>query len=93
MKLYPFSVRKHAHDVEYRKNYVWCLMQDMETGYADWDEEAYEKMAALLDGLRDLLCAIYDSRDGKVAYLTGPQIALAKETVLWAAEQRHCLSA
>lgn len=88
MKLYPFSVKKHAHSIEFRKNRAWCEMQDMEAGEIPWDKDQYEKMAALLDELRDLHLAVFNSSDGRIAYLTGPQIRLAKETVLWAENER-----
>ena len=88
MKKYPFSVQKHAHDIEFRKNRIWCELHDMEMGETPWDEEVYDKGTELLEALRDLLLAILDSRDGRICYLTGPQIGLAKETVLWAAETR-----
>ena len=36
-KLYPFSVQKHAHDIEFRKNRVWNTLRDMESGEVPWD--------------------------------------------------------
>lgn len=85
---YPFSMQKHAHDIEFRKNRIFNEMHDMEMGEIPWDEEIYNKMEALLDKLKDLLDAVLNSRDGKVSFLTGPQIKLAKETVLWAENER-----
>ena len=90
MKLYPFSAHKHAHDIEFRKNRIANEVHDMEIGLTEWNDVWYERAQELLDNLRDLLSAVLGScRDGRIAYITGPQIALAKETVLWAAEQRR----
>jgi hypothetical protein len=88
LKLYPFSVQNHAHDIEFRKNRVWNEMNDMETGEVPWDDVKYEKMEALLEQLMDLHLAMFNSRDGRIVYLNGRQIGLAKETVLWAANER-----
>lgn len=89
MKLYPFSVQKHAHDIEFRRNRVFCQIHDEQCGETEMSEWDYQQLINLHDRLTDLLNAVlYNSRDGKVAYLTGPQIALAKETVAWASNTR-----
>lgn len=85
-KLYPFSVQKHAHDIEYRRNFVFCRMADSNTGVIS--EIHFNDLHKLHQDLTSLLLAVKDSRDGKVAYLTGKQIGLAKETVAWAANAR-----
>jgi len=87
-KLYPFSVQKHAHDIEFRKNRVFCEMRDIEMGEAEADEATYNQICDLYDALTDLLQAVMNSRDGRVAYLTGKQIGLAKECVAWASNTR-----
>lgn len=87
-KLYPFSVQKHAHDIEYRRSRAFCEMRDIESGEVEADEATYEYVVDLYDRLTDLLEAVMNSRDGRIAYLTGPQIGLAKETVLWASNRR-----
>ena len=87
-KLYPFSVQKHAHDIEFRRNRVKNEMYDMESGETEWNSEVYDKMEALEEALTELLLVVMDSRDGRVAWLTGKQIALTKETVAWARESR-----
>ena len=82
-KLYPFSVQKHAHDIEFRLNRVSNEMHDaLEEG------KEFEKFETLHDSLIDLLEAVLNSRDGRIAYLTGKQIGLAKETIAWASNAR-----
>ena len=88
-KLYPFSAEKHAHDIEFRKNRVANELHDLLNSEGTADGNQIDKMEALLNDLRNLLSVILGTcRDGKIAYLTGPQIALAKESVAWAAEAR-----
>ena len=87
-KKYPFSVQKHAHDIEFRKNRVWCFIRDMETGDAPWDDKMYDGLRAHLDDLEELLEAVLFGGDGRVAYLTGKQIGLAKDCVAWASGVR-----
>lgn len=87
-KLYPFSVQKHAHDIEYRKNRVWLTMRDMESGEIPWDDAQYDKLESELEALRDLYDAVIFGGNGRIAYLTGKQIGLAKECVAWASNSR-----
>ncbi|MBP3653186.1 MAG: hypothetical protein J6J78_08990 [Clostridia bacterium] len=88
MKKYPFSVRKHAHDIEFRINRVWLEMHDMESGEIEWDEATYDKLDKLHDDLLALRDSIMYNGDGYVAFLTGKEIGLAKETVAWASGTR-----
>lgn len=87
-KKYPFSVQKHAHDIEFRMNRCWNILRDMEMGDAPWDDAKYDSIDKLHDKLQSLLDSVMYNGDGRVAWLTGPEIALAKETVAWAQETR-----
>lgn len=87
-KLYPFSTAKHAHDIEYRYNRTHIEMREYEDGESDISFEEYTKLRKLSDNLADLLEAVLNSRDGRVCYLTGAQIGLAKECVAWAGTMR-----
>lgn len=89
MKLYPFSIQKNAHSVEYYYNHVKNTMYDMESGEIPMDSARYDRLSNFLESkLLPLYTAMFNSRDGKVTYLTGEQIALAKKIVAWASEQR-----
>ena len=96
-KMYPFSTRKHAHDIEFYRNHLYNTMCDMESGEIPMDTERYDRIYDLyygeLEELYDAVC--YNSRDGIVSYLTGKQIALAKQIVMWASEERasSCIKA
>ena len=87
-KLYPFSAQKHAHSIEFRRNRIYNEMRDMEAGEIPWDEAKYDAMNELHEQLTDLLSEVMFSGDGRVAWLTGKQIGLAKETVAWASDSR-----
>lgn len=88
IKLYPFSARKHAHDIEFRRNRVYNLLEDCATA-TEFNEEQYDYLEKLAGRLDELLNATLGTQDNNgIAWLTGKQHALAKETALWAAEQR-----
>ena len=87
-KKYPFSVQKHAHDIEFRKNRVWCYLREMETGDAPFDKKMYDGLQAHLEDLVELLDVVMYGGDGRVVYLTGKQIGLAKDCVAWASGVR-----
>ena len=89
MKTYPFSLQKHAHSIEFYYNHVKNTLADMESGEIPMDAARYNRLVGFLDSeLRPLYTAMFDSRDGRVVYLTGAQIGLAKKIVAWASERR-----
>ena len=88
-KKYPFSVEKHAHDIELYHSRLYNTMYEMEVGDIPMDRKKYDEMSDLYYGdLCELYEMMFNSRDGRVVYLTGKQIGLAKEIVAWAAEVR-----
>ena len=89
MKTYPFSIQKHAHSIEYYYNHVKNTLAGMEAGDIPMDRARYDRLADFLeDELLPLYTAMFDSRDGRVVYLTGRQIGLARKIVAWASERR-----
>ena len=89
MKKYPFSVRKHAHSIEFYRNHLYNVMRDMESGEIPMDGKRYDRICDFYDGeLSELYDMMFQSRDGYVVYLTGKQLGLAKEIVAWASERR-----
>ena len=87
-KRYPFSTAKHAHDIEFYANRISNIMCDMESGEIPFDKDRYNKLYDMkygpLQELRDQMCGAC----GRVIYLTGKQIALAKKIVIWASNTR-----
>lgn len=43
-KTYPFSVRKHAHDIEFYRNRLFNTMHDMEMGEIPMDTKRYDRI-------------------------------------------------
>lgn len=87
-KLYPFSQAKHAHDIEFRYNRVKNTMASFFDGEIKLSDEEFQELSNLEDALTELLEVVISSGNGKVVWLTGQQIGLAKECVLWATEIR-----
>lgn len=88
-KLYPFSMEKHAHDIELVRNRAKNRMYAMEGGEFPMDSKEYDFLEIQVKRLTELLLAVMDgSRDGRISYITGPQIGFAKEVVFMAAEIR-----
>ena len=88
-KLYPFSVQKHAHDIELYRNRLFNTMHDMESGEIPMDAARYDRIYDFYYGqLEELYNMMWATRDGRIVYLTGEQISLAKRIVFWASEQR-----
>lgn len=55
-KTYYFSVRKHAHDIEFYRNRLFNTMKDMESGEIPMDKKRYDRIYAMYNALqRDLL--------------------------------------
>ena len=96
MKTYPFSIQKNAHSIEYYYNHVKNTLSDMESGEIPMDAARYDRLDDFMEReLMPLYTAMFDSLDGRLVYLTGPQIALANKIVKWASEQRaaHLIAA
>ena len=88
-KTYPFSVAKHAHDIEFYRNRLFNTMCDMESGEIPMDTKRYDRIYDFYHGeLEELYEMMFASRDGRLTYLTGKQIGLAKKIVAWASETR-----
>lgn len=89
-KLYPFSIQKHAHDIEFYRNRLFNIMHDMESGEIPMDTKRYNRIMDMYEGaLEELYDAVrFSTRDGHIAWLTGAQISLAKRIVFWASNER-----
>lgn len=87
---YPFSVRKHQHDLEYFRN--WCF-NNRDNPHFSAEKQAhvescYETTTALLLTIQDNI----DRRTG-VSYLTGDEYAVAKSIIAWADGKRTAINA
>lgn len=90
---YPFSIDKHAHDIEFRISRTINVMNEVLNGDKAYNEAEFDALESLLDRLEILLeTALSSSRDGSVALLCGEDYKLAKECAVWAAEARESTS-
>ena len=90
-KMYPFSAKKHAHDIELVANRSFNLAYEARDR-KDWDEE--DRLIRIHDEAQEVLLAIQDGMQGwtGVTMLTGPMIGKAKQMVLAAAAIRDGLN-
>ena len=96
-KLYPFSTRKHAHDIEFYRNRLYNTMRGMESGEIPMDGKRYDRIYNMYNGELEALynAVCFNTNDGNISWLTGKQIALAKKIIIWASETRanSCIEA
>ena len=86
MKKYPFSLNRHAHDLEFRRNRAMNELYDkqMNNTLKDGEEERFQK---LIDDLAEILLTFPDGNN--VVWITGKQYGLARESVAWAEAMRR----
>jgi len=78
-KLYWFSTKQHAHDVEFRCNRVYNNICGMENK----GKKVPDSMYRLHDDLEAILCYMAGSCDRPVQ-LPGRLYAIARDSVAWA---------
>lgn len=91
-KLYPFSIQKHAHDIEFRYNRMCNVLSEMQTapefgGRTDYTHEEFDKLYDEIEEFREVYEAMFHGYSS-VAWLTGRQLSLAKDAVAWAHDTR-----
>ena len=86
MKKYPFSLNRHAHDLEFRRNRAMNELYDkqMNNTLKDGEEERFQK---LIDDLAEILLTFPDGNN--VVWITGKQYGLARDSVAWAEAMRR----
>lgn len=86
-KMYKFSAKKHAHDIELVSNRCYNLAHD---ALDKNDFEEYESLIKKHHEADEVLLAIQDGMQGwtGITLLTGPMIGKAKEMVILADEIR-----
>ena len=84
IKRYPFSFRKHEHDIFYRYNRAKNELDDKRATATPKDIGRYEE---LIENLAKLMCHRPDEKG--IVWLTGKEYGLANDCVCWAASMRH----
>lgn len=80
-KKYPFSMARNAHHLERAYNHLF-------REYIYPDNVSPEKKAWAQDMRNKIAHILSTFHDGKIAYLTGPEIGFAKDIVAWAEDFR-----
>lgn len=94
-KMYWFSTKNHAHDVEFRFARLQNEMYEMRNGLGKWegkkmtkaDFDTYEKMEVLADKLNEVRSYFAGAGDAPVK-LPGSLYAIAMDSVCWATTVR-----
>lgn len=80
-KLYPFSMIKNGHNIEYAYNHQWLICKEMEEGERPWDDNAF----SWLDKLSDVYaCAM----GHPIYWATGNEYGILREANAWAVNYR-----
>lgn len=84
-KLYPFSAKKHIHDLSFRSDRAANEIARLEA------DDANPKIIKHIEELKERLDEIICMAAGGVSpiWLTGKEYALAMDSVRWAAEHRR----
>lgn len=84
-KRYPFSLRKHAHDLAFRRHRAMNELSDKFFNHTlkDGEEARYQKLIDDIGGIMD-----YFPDGNGIIWLTGKEYGLAKESVAWAESMR-----
>ena len=88
-KLYPFSLVKHAHDIEFRYNRLKNTECDYFDGEIQLTNEEFDRLEAELKAVTEAYEIILNTHsDGKVVWVDGQTLAILKKCVLWADNER-----
>lgn len=87
-KKYPFNGHKNAHNIEFRIVRLQNEVDELQMA-KQVDICMIEKKEHLIELLEDVLQAALCYNSQGIAYLTGKQVRLAKESVVWAENIRQ----
>ena len=84
-KLYPFSMKKYGHDIEYAYNFLRNVYDEMLVGEKEWDDNTYYSF----ESIRDIYSRAISA---PVFWATGKEIGNLKRWALWAESRRAGLN-
>lgn len=88
-KLYPFSIAKHGHDIEYRYNRLKNIESDYFSGEIDLTDIEFDKLEKELEIVEKAYETILNTfSDGRVVWVDGKTLGILKECVAWATTER-----
>ena len=80
-KLYPFSMKKHGHDLEFAYNHQWLICREMEDGDREWDDRAFERLETIEKAYLKYI-------GYEIVYVTGKNYGLLRDLCAWAENYR-----
>ena len=83
-KFYPFSFKKHGHDIEFRKNRLYLEICRMRDGEVPFDDVRYDMIEKEMDQLNEIL----DYCRGPVSPIPGRLYGVAKDACAFASLTR-----
>ena len=88
-KLYPFSLTKHAHDIEYRYNRLKNTRDDYFAGMIQMTIKQFDKLEADFQAVKNAYHTILNTfSNGFTVWVDGETIATLKKCVAWAEAER-----
>ena len=88
-KLYPFSLTKHAHDIEFRYNRLKNMESDYFAGDLQLTKAEYDSLQKELELVTKAYHTILTTfSDGRVVWVDGATLGILKECVAWATTER-----
>ena len=88
-KLYPFSIAKHGHDIEYRYNRLKNIEHDYFCEGLKLTDAEYDKLEEELELVTKAYETILNTySNGKVVWVDGATLRILNECVAWATTER-----
>jgi hypothetical protein len=88
-KLYPFSLVKHGHDIEFRYNRLKNIECDYFDGGTELTPEEFNRLETELEAVTEAYKIILNTHsNGKVVWVDGETLAILKRCVFWADNER-----
>ncbi len=88
-KLYPFSLAKHGHDIEFRYNRLKNIEHDYFCEGLKLTDAEYDKLEKELELVTKAYEIILNTfSNGKVVWVDGATLGILKECVAWATTER-----
>ena len=88
-KLYPFSLAKNGHDIEFRYNRLKNMECDYFDGGIELTKEQYDHLEKELELVQKAYHIILSTpSNGRVVWVDGETLAILKKCVAWATYER-----
>lgn len=88
-KLYPFSISKHGHDIEFRYNRLQNIISDYFDGELELNDTQLNRIEEELELVTKAYHTILQTpNNGRVVWVDGSTLYTLKKCVAWAINER-----